>query len=175
MKFLAALIITTVGVSQAFSVIPSATTPTRTSLSPTVLAATPMDRRAMVQHVAASVGMAAAVSVGSPLPAFAGDYVPKVDDVKQIYFLGASLDRLKDKLGSPDTIEAALDGVRLFNKDPTFYPGYARNFILKTVKTGADADPRLGYIKQVSDITTKGFSMIRPLLWSWLRRFLCIV
>jgi hypothetical protein len=91
---------------------------------------------------------AAAVAVAAPLPAFA-EYVAKADDVKQIYFLGASLDKLVDKLSNPDTVEAGLDAVRLFNKDPDFYPGYAKNFILKTVKKGADSDPRVGYIKQV--------------------------
>ena len=49
-------------------------------------------------------------------------------------------------------IEAALSGVKLFNKDPNFYNGYARNFILKTVKNNADADPRVGYIKQASTL-----------------------
>lgn len=142
MKFLAALIVTiAVGVSQAFSVNPS--TPTTT---PTALPAA-MDRRALLQG---AVGSAAVAVMTTPLAAMAGDYVPKVDDVKQIYFLGVSLDRLKDKLGNPDTLEAALDGVRLFNKDPNFYPGYAKNFVGKTVKKSADADPRVGYIKQVS-------------------------
>ena len=105
----------------------------------------------MVQTASIATTTAVVVLGATPLPAMAGEYVPKIDDIKQIYFLGVSLDKLKDKLGNPDSLEVALDGVRLFNKDPNFYPGYARNFILKTVKTGADADPRLGYIKQVSD------------------------
>jgi len=143
MKLIAALIVaSTMGSSQGFTVAPS------TSTTTTALAATTVDRRGMMIQTA--IGAAAVVTTMSPLPAFAGDYVPKVDDIKQIYFLGASLDRLKDKLGNPDTLEAALDAIRLFNKDPTFYPGYAKNFILKTVKKGADADPRVGYIKQVS-------------------------
>lgn len=142
MKFSIAFIATILGVSQAFSVVPSTTT--ITASSSTALAA--MDRRAVLK------GVAAAAAVAAPLPAFAGEYVPKVDDLKQIYFLGVSLDKLKDKLSNPDTVEAALDGVRLFNKDPNFYPGYAKNFILKTVKKSADADPRVGYIKQVGHV-----------------------
>ncbi len=56
-----------------------------------------------------------------------------------------------EKLES-NQIEAALTGVKAFNKEPTFYSGYARNFILKTVKNNADADPRVGYIKQASTL-----------------------
>lgn len=65
--------------------------------------------------------------------------------------LGTSLDKLVEKLESGQT-EAALSGVKLFNKDPSFYNGYARNFILKSVKNNADADPRVGYIKQASTL-----------------------
>ena len=151
MKFIASLAAMTTMMalsSHAFSVLP---TPTTTSTSSTALSLA-MDRRAMMVQTASIATTTAVVVLGAtPLPAMAGEYVPKIDDIKQIYFLGVSLDRLKDKLGNPDSLEAALDGVRLFNKDPNFYPGYTRNFILKTVKTGADADPRLGYIKQVSD------------------------
>lgn len=97
--------------------------------------------------------VAAATTIGgvvlAPTPAFAGEYVPKVDDCKQIYFLGASLDKLVIKLGNPDTTDAALEAVRLFNKDINFYPGYAKNFLLKSLKKGADQDARYGYIKQV--------------------------
>lgn len=146
MKLLATLLVASLGSSQAFMVVPSGSTTVvvGSSASTTALA---MDRRSMLTNAAA---VAAAVTVAAPLPAFAGDYVPKYDDLKQIYFLGASLDKLADKLSNPDTIEAALDSVRLFNKDPTFYSGYAKNYIQKSVKKGADSDPRVGYIKQVS-------------------------
>lgn len=140
MKLIATFLAATLGLSQAFTVVPSGSTAT----SSTSLAAM-ADRRAVLKTVATA---AAAVAVAAPLPAFA-EYEPKVDDLKQIYFLGASLDKLVDKLANPDTLEAGLDGVRMFNKDPDFYPGYAKNFISKTVKKSADADPRVGYIKQV--------------------------
>ena len=65
--------------------------------------------------------------------------------------LGTSLDKLTEKLES-NQIEAALAGVKSFNKEPTFYNGYAKNFVLKTIKKGADSDPRVGYVKQASKI-----------------------
>ncbi len=61
-----------------------------------------------------------------------------------------SLERLTAKLKDPDQLEAALSGVKQFNKQPDFYNGYAKNFIMKTVKKGSDSDPRVGYIRQVS-------------------------
>ena len=67
---------------------------------------------------------------------------------KQVF--GASLDKLITKLETPDQLELALSGVKSFNKEPTFYSAYAQNFIKKTVKNNSDADPRVGYIKQVS-------------------------
>jgi len=76
------------------------------------------------------------------------DYVPKFDDLKQIYMLGVSLDRLAAKIENPDTTEAALTAIRLFNKDINFYPGYARNYISKSVLNNADGDVRVGYVKQ---------------------------
>ena len=66
--------------------------------------------------------------------------------------LGASLDRLMAKVKDPDQLEAALDGVKTFNKQPNFYTGYAKNFLMKSMKTGSDADPRLGYIRQASTL-----------------------
>lgn len=138
MKFSSAILFSTIALAQGFSVNPSSKVP-RTALE--------ASRRDVLNGaLTAAVGAA----VFAPAPAFAGDYVPKVDDLKQIYFLGASLDRLVDKLGNPDTADAALEAVQLFNKDGSFYPGYAKNFILKIVKKGADQDPRVGYIKQVS-------------------------
>ena len=64
--------------------------------------------------------------------------------------LGASLDKLITKLENPDTVGLALDGAKQFNKDPNFYSTYARNFVKKSVRNNSDADPRVGYIKQVS-------------------------
>ena len=66
--------------------------------------------------------------------------------------LGTSLDKLVTKLEDPTQIESALAGVKSFNKDPNFYSGYAKNFVLKTVKNNADSDPRVGYIKQASTL-----------------------
>lgn len=60
------------------------------------------------------------------------------------------MDKLISKLENPDQVGLALDGVKQFNKDPTFYSIYARNFVKKSVKNNSDADPRVGYIKQVS-------------------------
>jgi hypothetical protein len=68
--------------------------------------------------------------------------------------LGASLDRLAAKVKDPSQLDVALSGVKQFNKDPNFYSGYAKNFIMKSVKKGSDADPRVGYIKQVRSETT---------------------
>lgn len=56
------------------------------------------------------------------------------------------------KLEDPNQTESALAGVKAFNKEPTFYSGYAKNYIMKTVKKGADNDPRVGYIKQASKL-----------------------
>lgn len=63
-----------------------------------------------------------------------------------------SLDSLKAKVADPDQSEAALVGLRSFNRDPNFYTGYARNFISKTVKNNADGDVRVGYIRQASSV-----------------------
>lgn len=136
------------GLSQAFTIGPSTSAAATTLASSTSLSAH-MDRRAMLTNAATTAAV-----VVLPMPVFAKEkeYVPKADDVKQIYFLGASLDKLADKLASPDQIDSALDAVRLFNKDPNFYPGYAKNYIMKSVKKGSDADPRVGYIKQVSTL-----------------------
>jgi hypothetical protein len=142
MKFSLAVIASTLAVSQAFVVAPSGKTQS------TQLNAASMDRRELFSS-AAALAASGAVFL-TPQVALAAEYVPRIDDMKQIYFLGISLDKLVAKLSDPDQLEAALDGVRMFNRDPTFYSGYAKNFIQKTVKTGSDNDPRLGYIKQVS-------------------------
>jgi hypothetical protein len=61
------------------------------------------------------------------------------------------LERLSTKVKDPDQLEAALSGVKQFNKQPNFYTEYAKNFIMKSVKKGSDSDPRVGYIRQVKD------------------------
>lgn len=68
--------------------------------------------------------------------------------------LGTSLDNLITKLEDPSQLDAALSAVKLFNKDPDFYSGYAKNFIMKSVKKGSDNDPRVGYIKQASKLVS---------------------
>mmetsp|Transcript_10166 Transcript_10166/g.29885 ORF Transcript_10166/g.29885 Transcript_10166/m.29885 type:complete len:203 (-) Transcript_10166:302-910(-) len=98
---------------------------------------------------------AAALSAGAlvvPVEAAFAEYVPQYKDMQQIYFLGASLDKLIGKLEDPTQLESALSGVKAFNKDPTFYSGYAKNFIMKSVKKGSDRDARVGYIKQASTL-----------------------
>ena len=62
------------------------------------------------------------------------------------------MDKLIVKLQDPTQIETALAGVKQFNKDPNFYNGYTKNFIMKSVKKGSDRDPRVGYIKQASTL-----------------------
>lgn len=142
MKLFAAVITASLAITQAFVVSPS-----YASTSTQLNAVAPLDRRGLLSN-------AAALAVGSVLVAAPGtalaEYVPKFDDMKQIYILGVSLDRLADRLSNPDTVELGLDGVRQFNKNPGFYPGYAKNFIMKSVPKGSDSDPRVGYVKQVS-------------------------
>jgi len=87
-----------------------------------------------------------------PFEAAFAEYVPKVQDMQQIYFLGTSLDKLVAKLEDPTQTEAALSGVKQFNKDPSFYNGYAKNYVMKLVRKGSDTDPRTGYIKQASTL-----------------------
>jgi hypothetical protein len=72
--------------------------------------------------------------------------------MKQVYGLGMTLDNLKAKVADPDQSEAALVGLRAWNKDPDFYTGYARNFISKSVKNNAEGDVRVGYIRQASSV-----------------------
>lgn len=130
-------------ISEAFSLVPNKSA----SAASTQLQAE-MGRREMVTAAAFSAG-ALLVPVEA---AFAADYKPRIQDMQQIYFLGASLDKLLAKLNDPTQIESALSGVKAFNKEPTFYSGYAKNFIGKSVKKGADSDPRVGYIKQASTL-----------------------
>jgi len=129
-------------VCEAFSVVPhKSTTTTTTQLQ------AEMGRREMVTAAAISAGV-----LLLPVEAAFAEYVPKVQDMVQIYFLGTSMDKLVVKLQDPTQIETVLASVKSFNKDPTFYNGYAKNFILKTVKKGADSDPRVGYIRQASTL-----------------------
>lgn len=102
-------------------------------------------RTALTQFIASTAFLTAAV----PSIASAKDYEPDYRDIKQIYGLGMTLDNLKVKVSDPDTSATALDMVKMYNKDQKFYPGYARNFISKTVKNNADGDDRVGYIRAV--------------------------
>ena len=91
-------------------------------------------------------------SIATPAFALGGDYVPVFKDMKQIYQLGASLDNLEKKVSNPDSFEAALEGIRAFNRDKSFYPGYARNFVGKTVKNNAEGDPKVGYVREATNV-----------------------
>lgn len=142
-----AFLVGLVGAVHAFS--PSQ--PKSVGTQTTALHAT-ANRRQFAQQAAAVIGGATLV-FGNAAPAFAGargaDYVPKFDDLKVLYSLGMSLDRLVNKFSNEDTVEAGLSNVAEFNKQPYFYPGYAKNYVSKMVLNNADADPRVGYIKQV--------------------------
>ena len=129
---------------QAFMVAPSTGKTQSTQLN-----AAPVDRRELLLSSVSAVATGAVLL--APEMAWAKDYEPRFDDMKQIYYLGASLDNLVKKLGDPDQVEVALDGVRMFNRDQGFYTGYAKNYVLKMIKKGGDSDPRVGYIRQVSD------------------------
>ena len=73
-----------------------------TSLAATADSSTSsLDRRSFVTGLGAFAAATAATSV-SPVPAYAkdynADYTPKFDDLKQIYVLGVTLDRLIEKI-----------------------------------------------------------------------------
>jgi len=112
----------------------------------TTLSMTTSDRRAFVKSVG-TIAATVPFLVSAAPPAFA-EYVPKLDDMKQIAGFGISLDSLATKVADPNQFESALEGIRVFNRDKNFYSGYARNFISKSVKKNAEADPRVGYVKQ---------------------------
>jgi len=98
-------------------------------------------------------GTSVAVVLGAnPSVASAKEFVPTIDSVKQIYILGMTLDSLGQKVADPETFEDALVGLRAFNRDATFYPNYARNFISKSVKNNADGDSRVGYIREAAQV-----------------------
>ena len=114
-----------------------------------------VDRRSF----AASVGLAflGAASLAPSTAQASGyfddtSYVPQFEDLKQIYVLGVTLDRLAEKLSNVDTIDKASEGLKQFNKDPNFYPGYALNYVKKIVKRSADEDPRVVYIAEAADL-----------------------
>lgn len=134
----------------AFQIAPASRISTTTALEATT------DRRQFVAQGILGVTAAGVVVGASPQVASAAvrgeNYVPKFQDLKMIYSLGASLDNLSTKLSDEATIEAGLEGVRMFNRDPNFYTGYAKNFISKTVLRRADEDPRVGYIKSASTL-----------------------
>lgn len=143
---IAAITLGSSNVCEGFSLVGMSSTSTSTTTSATQLDAI-MDRRKVLNTV-----MATSVMMGGALPAFAAEYEPKLMDMQQIAVLGVSLDKLISKLENPDQVGLALDGVKQFNKDPTFYSIYARNFVKKSVRNNSDADPRVGYIKQASTL-----------------------
>ena len=79
-----------------------------------------MDRRetfSTLAKTATSFGLSSIIAF--PSPVFAKDYTPTFNDVKQLYGLGMSLDNLNKKVSDPDQFDAALVGLRSFNKDPS--------------------------------------------------------
>ena len=111
-----------------------------------------MDRAAFIQKSALTAGtfLVASPSLSNALGLANSEYTPKIKDVKNLVDLSLSLDRLAAKVSNPDEFETALAGLRQFNKDPNFYPVYARNFVSKSVSNNAEADPRVGYVRQVN-------------------------
>ena len=134
-----------------------------------------VDRRAFASTIA---GVATASVATAPGPARATDkwvydnakevevvnrYKPKFDDLNQVYGLGKGLEKLEAKLSSGDDeqLGKALDGLRAFNKDPNFYPGFAKNFISKVVKRGAADDERIGYVREAATIVGSCEGLLR--------------
>ena len=112
--------------------------------------ASPMANDEVTRRTAFTQFIVATGFVTTLTPSIANaEYTPDFKDMKQIYYLGMSLENLKKKVSDEDTFESALDGIRSFNRDKNFYPGYARNFISKTVKNNADGDDRVGYVRKV--------------------------
>ena len=133
----------------------NAFSPTFSNTKPTSLntVSPEMDRRetfSTLAKTATSFGLSSIIAF--PSPVFAKDFTPTFDDIKQLYGLGMSLDNLNKKVSDPDQFEAALVGLRSFNKDSSFYTVYTRNFVSKSVKNNADGDSRVGYIRQVCSI-----------------------
>ena len=136
------------------------------------------DRRAFAQSVASTVAGVATVTTVAPGPASATEkwvydnakevvvenrYKPKFDDLNQIYGLGKGLEKLEAKVSSGDDeqLGKALDGLRAFNKDPNFYPGFAKNYISKVVKRSAADDERIGYVKEAATLVSSCEGLLR--------------
>ena len=136
------------------------------------------DRRAFAQSVASTIAGVATVTTVAPGPASATEkwvydnakevvvenrYKPKFDDLNQIYGLGKGLEKLEAKVSSGDDeqLGKALDGLRAFNKDPNFYPGFAKNYISKVVKRSAADDERIGYVKEAATLVSSCEGLLR--------------
>lgn len=136
------------------------------------------DRRAFAQSVASTIAGVATVATIAPGPASATDkwvydnakevvvenrYKPKFDDLNQIYGLGKGLEKLEVKVSSGDDeqLGKALDGLRAFNKDPNFYPGFAKNYISKVVRRGSADDERIGYVKEAATLVSSCEGLLR--------------
>jgi hypothetical protein len=144
MKFSTAITLSLIASASAFAPSPAHKASTALNLN------NDQSRRAVLASITTGVIASTLPSPASAL--IVGSYKPKYDDMKQIYGLGVTLDNLKKKVADPDQSEAALVGLRAFNKDSKFYTGYALNFIGKTVKNNAEGDDRVGYIRQASAI-----------------------
>ena len=136
------------------------------------------DRRAFAQSVASTIAGVATATTLAPGPASATEkwvydnakevvvesrYKPKFDDLNQIYGLGKGLEKLEAKVSSGDDeqLGKALDGLRAFNKDPNFYPGFAKNYISKVVKRSAADDERIGYVKEAATLVSSCEGLLR--------------
>lgn len=136
------------------------------------------DRRAFAQSVASTIAGVATATTLAPGPASATEkwvydnakevvvenrYKPKFDDLNQIYGLGKGLEKLEAKVSSGDdeSLGKALDGLRAFNKDPNFYPGFAKNYISKVVKRSAADDERIGYVKEAATLVSSCEGLLR--------------
>ena len=107
------------------------------------------------QALITGVGSSATLLAGAT-PAFAkkNDYKPILRDVDPILSFGKSLSQLKTKLKSsdPNDLQQCVVGLEIFAQDPSFYPTFARNYVLKIgVATGADDDERVKAIIRARD------------------------
>ena len=136
------------------------------------------DRRAFAQSLASTIAGVVTATTIAPGSASATEkwvydnakevvvenrYKPKFDDLNQIYGLGKGLEKLEAKVSSGDDeqLGKALDGLRAFNKDPGFYPGFAKNYISKVVKRGAADDARIGYVKEAATLVGSCEGLLR--------------
>eukprot|EP00563_Minutocellus_polymorphus_P000449 CAMPEP_0181035242 /NCGR_PEP_ID=MMETSP1070-20121207/8222_1 /TAXON_ID=265543 /ORGANISM="Minutocellus polymorphus, Strain NH13" /LENGTH=210 /DNA_ID=CAMNT_0023112795 /DNA_START=41 /DNA_END=673 /DNA_ORIENTATION=+ len=138
-----------------------------------------VSRRAFAtQSISTIAGVATATGIAPGPPAHATDkwvydnakevevvsrYKPKFDDINQIYGLGKGLEKLEAKVSSGDDeqLSKALDGLRAFNKDSNFYPGFAKNYISKVVRRGAADDERIGYVKEAATLVGSCEGLLR--------------